>query len=368
MRIALIILVGIHGFIHLLGFLKAFGISEFNGMHQSISRVSGFFWGMEFLLFAITLVLIAIRSDLWWTFGLLASIISQILIFNHWSDAKFGTIANIIILVASLIAYSSYKFKNGIKKERIALFDQSENIQNKIVSTEDIAALPQAVQRWLNYSGVIGKPMVANVHLRQKLELKLKPEQEEWSKGTAEQYFSCQPPAFNWYLSTSIKTFLPVVGRDKFEDGEAEMRIKLFSFIPVATIKNNEKINQAALQRYLAEIVWFPSAAVSNYIQWEALDENTARASMEYMGTKGTGVFYFDEQGQFQKFIAMRYKDASDTETTEWVVSASKTEERNGIKIPTECIASWNLNSGQWTWLKLRIKAIAYNVEKMPVS
>ncbi|MCW8940144.1 MAG: hypothetical protein OQJ88_05765, partial [Flavobacteriales bacterium] len=124
----------------------------------------------------------------------------------------------------------------------------------------------------------------------------------------------------------------------------------------------------ATLQRYLAEIVWFPSASLSQYIKWEAIDDYSARATMEYKGTKGSGEFHFDKEGNFEKFVAMRYQDSNAIKPTKWTVISTRTEERNGIKIPVECEASWELENGKWTWLKLRITDIQYNVNEMPVA
>ena len=76
MRIALIILIGIHGVIHLFGFLKAFDISEFNAISQPISKTFGIFWFLTFLLFAITVILFFAHSNYWWLSGFLAVIIS----------------------------------------------------------------------------------------------------------------------------------------------------------------------------------------------------------------------------------------------------------------------------------------------------
>lgn len=42
----------------------------------------------------------------WWYSGIVGVILSQFLILNYWSDAKFGTIANVIILLVSIIGYS----------------------------------------------------------------------------------------------------------------------------------------------------------------------------------------------------------------------------------------------------------------------
>ena len=323
---------------------------------------------MAFLFFAITVILFFAHSNYWWLSGLLAVIISQVLIINYWSGAKFGTIVNLIILISLIIAYSSFSFKNKIAKERKRLFENSEPVSEKVITKETISELPSVVQKWLISSGTIGKMPISNVHLVQELKLKMKPEQSEWNNGTAEQYFSVQPPAFNWNITTQMNSILKVAGRDKFENGNGEMTIKLFSLFPVANAKNHEKVNQATLQRYLAEIVWFPSASLSQYITWEPLGENSAKATMEFNGAKGSGEFHFDENGNFKKFVAMRYQDVNAEEPTEWTVIATKIEERNGIKIPIECEASWELDSGKWTWLKLIITDIQYNVKGMPVA
>jgi len=70
----------------------------------------------------------------------------------------------------------------------------------------------------------------------------------------------------------------------------------------------------------------------------------------------------------FEKFTAMRYQDADAEELSVWTVIATRIEQRNGIKIPIECEASWELNSGKWTWLKSKITDIKYNVEEIPVA
>src|SRR6056297_3617635 len=342
MRIALIILIGIHGIIHLFGFFKAYGISEFNAISQPISKTFGIFWFLAFLLLIFTVILFFVQSDYWWLSGFLAVIISQGLIFNYWSDAKFGTIANLVILISVIIAYSSFSFKHKIAEERKGLFENSETVSKKVISKETISEMTSIIQ---------------------KLQLKMKPEQSEWNNGTAEQYFTVQPPAFNWTITSQMSSILNVAGRDKYENGNGEMTIKLFSLITVANAKNHEKINQATLQRYLAETVWFPSASLSPYITWESLGENSAKATMEFKGAKGSGEFHFDETGNFKKFVAMRYQDINAEEPTDWTVIATKPEARHEIKIPVECEASWTLESGKWTWLKLKITDIKYNVK-----
>lgn len=367
MRVTFIVIIALHGVIHLFGFLKAFDLSGFNAISQPISRPMGLLWLIAFVLFVVTAFLLAIKLHYWQFTGLAGIVLSQFLIINYWTDAKFGTIVNFIILASILLAYSNFSFKNMVKGEVEKIFADSKINSQVILTNGMLKRLPEIVQNWLRNTGSIGKPMVNHVYLEQDLQMRLKPEQEKWTSAQANQYFSIDPPAFNWSVDLEMNPLFPVVGRDKFEKGEGEMTIKLWSLFPIVNTKKEDKINQASLQRYLAEMVWFPSFAVSPYIKWEAIDNYSAKATMEYKGTIGSGIFHFDEKGDFKKFVAMRYKDSMDSIPTEWTVSAIKTEERNGIRIPVSSKAEWKLAHGNWTWLKLEITDIKYNVGEMPL-
>lgn len=361
MRIVLSILIGIHGIIHLFGFLKAFGISEFNAITQPISKTFGLIWLLTFVLFVIATVLLIAQSNYWWVVGFIGIIFSQFLIIYYWRDAKFGTLLNFVILISIIIAYSTFSFNKTISEETTNFFKNVETSNNNVLTEQMISDLPLIIQKWLLISKTIGKEVVYNVYLEQDLQMLLKPAQKDWSNAKAKQYFTTESPAFNWSVNLKINPLLKIVGRDKFENGKGEMTIKMFSLFSIANAKNNEKVNQATLQRYLAEIVWFPSGALCKYIYWEPIDDTSAKATMEYNGTKGSGIFYFNKNGTFVKFVAMRYKDVKDLKPTQWIVTATKTELRNGIKIPVELKAEWKLDTGNWTWLKLKISDIKYN-------
>lgn len=367
MRIVLIVIIALHGVIHLFGFLKAYDLSEFNAISQPISRSMGILWLLTFFLFVVTVLFLIGRSDYWQLTGVGGIILSQLLIINFWHDAKFGTIINLVVLVAIILAFSSFNFKNKVKGEIGDMFGNSKTNSQTLLSEEMLEGLPLIVQKWLMNNGAIGKAMVYNVYLEQDIQMLMKPEQKQWTNAQAYQYFTLNPPAFNWSVDLQMNPLLSVVGRDKFEKGDGEMTIKLWSLFSIVNTKKEDKINQASLQRYLAELVWFPSFVVSPYLTWETVDNYSAKATMEYKGTKGSGIFHFDERGDFKKFVAMRYKDASDTFPTEWTVSAIKTEERNGIRIPVASKAEWKLAHGNWTWLKLEITDIKYNVGEMPL-
>jgi hypothetical protein len=140
------------------------------------------------------------------------------------------------------------------------------------------------------------------------------------------------------------------------------MLIKVLSLFPVVNSRDNEKINTGTMQRYLGEIAWFPSAALSPYITWEEIDDLSAKASMTYKGTTGSGVFYFNERGDFIKYSAQRYMGSDeDARPREWIITVNESRVMQGIKIPVKMEATWKLESSDWTWLKLEITDIQYN-------
>ncbi len=111
MRILFVIFLIIHGLIHLLGFIKAFGIAEIKDLTQLISKPLGLLWLLTTLLFLGTSLLFAVKYDNYWTIGFLAIVISQALIFYFWKDAKFGTLPNAIIAIICIIGFGEFSLK-----------------------------------------------------------------------------------------------------------------------------------------------------------------------------------------------------------------------------------------------------------------
>jgi hypothetical protein len=96
----------IHGIIHLMGYSKSFHYSELKNITKPISKPIGVIWISSCLLFIATAVFFLIDKNFWWIIGLTAVTLSQIVIFLSWKDAKFGTIANLIIL--AFIAWKEF--------------------------------------------------------------------------------------------------------------------------------------------------------------------------------------------------------------------------------------------------------------------
>ena len=361
MKYIFLALIFLHGAIHLMGFAKAFKLAQIEQLTTDISKFSGLVWFIVFLLFVVTCIAFLAKAQWWNWLAIVAVVISTILIISFWNDAKFGNIPNVIILLVTLFYLSSYAFSKKVANEISPILRQTDTSKISVITKEQLNDLPYPVAKWLNLSGMVGKEKINTVWLSQNARMKMKPGQKEWNEAVAEQYYSVEKPAFVWKVKMNMPPFITISGRDKFVDGKGEMLIKLFSLLNIVNEKG-EKMDEGTLQRFLAETVWFPSAALSQYITWEAIDSLSAKATMNYKGTTGSGTFYFNEQGDFVKFSTLRYKsNEADAQRYEWIVTVKEHSIKNSIKIPTKVEVTWVLENGNWTWLDLEITDIRYN-------
>ena len=365
MKTVLIVLIVLHGIIHSLGFTKAFKFAEIKELTLSIPKFAGVLWLITSVLFITAGMLNIFEYKFWWLLAFIAVLLSQILIIYFWKDSKFGTIPNIIILTAVFVGYANYSFQQMVDEEIHQMLSKVDYNRNFIVSENNISHLPTAVRKWLYASGVTEKPFINSVKLKQKAFMKMKPEQEDWNEAEAVQYFTTQQPSFIWKVNLQMMSILQIVGRDKLVNGKGEMLIKLLGIIPVVDTKDNYKLNTGTIQRYLGEIVWFPSAALNKNITWEGIDDSTAKATLKLSGTSGTGTFYFYKEGFLKKYSAQRYFGGeSNSKLNEWVITVQESKEFNEVVIPNKMTATWKLESGDWDWLKVEITEIEYNISK----
>lgn len=272
-------------------------------------------------------------------------------------------IITLMYLLVILIFSTSCTMTKMLKKEIDYLSLQNEMAGINTLNQYDLDNLPCPVQKWLKHSGMDVNVSLKNVWLTQKVNIKMKPEQQNWYKAKAEQSFTIDNPGFIWIVKMKMSPIIKIKGRDKFVDGKGEMLIRMNSILNIVNEKGS-KIDEASMQRFLGEIVWFPSAALSPYIKWEAIDSLSAKATMDYKGTKAYGIFNFNEQGAFVKYTALRYLgNEADAQLYEWVIEVSENAIINGVNIPVKMTATWKLDEGDWNWLEIELIDIKYNTE-----
>ncbi len=351
----------LHGAIHLIGFVKGFNLAEVQSLQSSISKTSALVWLMVFLLFTMSAMFFLFNQNVWMFLAGTGLLLSTCLIIINWSDAKYGMIPNVIIAIVMMFSFASCAFNRKIARETQEILHTGGLPDQEVITTDNLEELPLPVKRWLMNSGVVGKSKPQTVYLTQRFEMKLKPDQDKWYEAFAKQYFTTENPAFIWTVKLNMSQIMQIRGRDKFVNGKGEMQMKMYSLINLGK-ESGEKMDEATLQRYLGEMVWFPSALLNPYVVWEGIDSLSAKATMTYGGTTGSGIFHFNEAGDFVGFSTMRYMgNEPDAKRHEWIISVDDYAVFEGIRIPSKMRSTWKLDEGDWTWCILEITGLLHN-------
>ena len=359
MKILFILLVAVHGFLHLVGFMKGIRLKDFPQIKTPISGIQGVFWFFGHAILMTALALFYSAKPYWWIPGIAGAILSQLLIISIWRDAKWGTLINIFILCYALVDQGKMKFEENYAKQ-IESFYQSTRIPGeKGIAEEDIKNLPYPVQNWIRQSGVLSKDKIVTCRTLQSGEMKLDPEKEKWIKTRAEQYYRLNEPGFLWKAEMTYAGIFPLLAVDYWSDTRAEMNVDVLYLFKQNT-GSGKKIDEGSMQRFLAEVVWFPSLACSSLMSWKAIDSLQAEGTINYKGKMAGGIFRFNQRGDFLEFSTMRFKDEG--EKYPWIVKAKSHSTMNGIRIPIDLEVSWKLPKGEFTWYKLHVGRIEYNL------
>jgi len=368
MRTGLTILMALHATIHILGFVKWSAIADVPQLAGKtllpFSATAGLTFAVLWLsVFAVLALAVALRighHERWWLWALGGALLSQVLIVVAWDDAKFGTMANVLILVPVIVAAAHAQFVNDVSAEVQSLLVQAPASQQSVVQLQELRNLPPPVRSWLEASGVVGHARARRVYLKQRGALRTSVD-AAWMPAKAEQFFTVAEPAFIWRVDATMMGILPFAGRDKYSAGTGHMLIKAASLVKVVDASDS-KIAQGALLRFLGEIVWFPTAALSPYIAWQPIDPKSAKATLRHAGLSASAIFHFNEQGQVLGIDAERYLGGGpDAKLTPWSVSCTEWRVTHGFQIPVRGDVSWKLDKGNFSYYRWEILDVQYN-------
>src|SRR6516162_5813033 len=202
-----------------------------------------------------------------------------------------------------------------------------------VVTEEMLTGLPEPVCRYLRYTGVVGKPVPGTIRLHQKGRMRTGPGQP-WLPLEAEEHYSVQPPGFVWVGTARLGPVAVARARDMYAEGRGRMLVKVASLWPVADA-SGEQTDQAAMMRYLSEMIWFPAAFLAGNISFEAVDDSSARVTLADHGRTATATLFFDQEGRVTDFVAKRYRtaDASGPET--WSTPVTGYGEFEELRLPS---------------------------------
>lgn len=359
LRTSLITLLLLHGIIHLAGFAKAFQYGEFPQLTKDISRTSGTLWLLAALLFLLSAALMIWKKE-WWPLGMAAAILSQLLIISSWQDAKYGSIANVIVLIAAVFAFGAWRFENRYKKDLAEGIARTQSTKNELITEADLQHLPEPVQRYLRYAGVLHKPKIHSMKVT--FDGEMRDRGKDYFPFHSEQYNFFDQPTRLFFMKAQMFG-VTVPGYHAYKNGTASMEIKLFGLIPIID-KRGDILNKAETVTVFNDMcLMAPATLIDKNIQWEAIDSSSAKARFTCNGISISATLFINPEGQLTNFISDDRYAVGDMKQYRFSTPVNDYKDFNGYHVMGYGEAVWHYPEEAFTYGKFHLKSVTYNVD-----
>ncbi len=383
-KAGIVTLIALHGLVHLMGPAKAFGVADLSQLSTPISRAMGVVWFAAALALWATALLVALSSRSWWVVGLVAVALSQAVIFSSWSDAKFGTVVNVLLLALVVYGFMSVGPFSLAAEYRAEVAGRTADAVSAPPLTEaDLTHLPEPVRRYIRLTGSIGRPRVHHIRGTWRGRIRAGPD-EPWMEFMAEQHNFMDEPA-RFFLMDARKAGLPVDVYHAFRDGEASMRVRLLSMIPVANAHGPE-MTRAETVTLLNDMALLAPAALAGFaaeagpaagagarsrpdarpsLRWEAVDARSARAWYTVGANEVSAVLHFDEAGELVDFVSDDRLAASPDGKTfarwRWSTPVSNYRSFGALRLMSRGQGLWHADEGPYVYVELELLELETN-------
>lgn len=242
---------------------------------------------------------------------------------------------------------------------------ESPTTKTEYYTENDFSILPQPVQKYFSRCGYIGKEKINNIRIDYDNSfIKMSPE-KKWLKIRYYQTNFSENPTRLALITSNIIGVFPFEGRDKYQNGQGNMLIKLLKMFTVDDAKGKE-MDESALVTLLSEVLFMPSLALKDQITWNAIDNYSVEASIKDKGNKVSGIFYFNNNHDYIRFYTQdRYYSFNDGsyKKTKWSCEFENYQSINGIIFPTYVKVIWHMDYKSYGYFKAHIKNVQHNIK-----
>lgn len=362
MRWVLLAVIVVHGLIHLMGFAKAFGFAELPQLTLPISKPMGLVWlAAAFVMLALVLT----PPRAFWIVGLVAIALSQVVISSSWSDAKFGTLANVIVLLAVVYGFVS----QGPISARAAYAADARALlapgAAPVVTEADLQSLPPPVQQYLRVTGSVGQPRVFNFRASWKGRIRGSVT-EPWMEFTAQQFNTYGAMPARLFLMDAVMKGLPVDVFHRFVGEPATYQARVLSVFTVVDGKGPEMNRSETVTLFNDLCLLAPSMLLDRSIRWEPMEAKSARGIFTRGAETVSAELRFDEKGELIDFISDdRFGASPDGKSftrMRWSTPVRDYRPFGERRVPVFGEAKWHAPTGTYAYGEFELQHIDFNV------
>ncbi len=267
-----------------------------------------------------------------------------------------------VAALGTLVSANSLRLRHRVAREMNALAAVPHSDAPSVLAT--LQSLPAPVARYLELALTTERRIVPvqTARIRHHGTMRGSPD-ARWMDVRGVQLFTTDPPGFVWWGRARMAPGIWVDARDMLVDGHGGMRIVLESTLVLQDSPSPE-LDQGASMRVLVEMMWFPVAFLdTRYVQWDAIDERNARATLTLHGREVAAVLHFGDDGMIASFLGQRYRDVDGkARLTPWFGNVRDYRLVSGMRVPFDIDVGWTLAGDSFTVIRFQVDSLEYDV------
>src|ERR1700694_2218246 len=214
-------------------------------------------------------------------------------------------ILGLTVVITAALIYGSRRWESATKEMRFELEAARLPIGTKTYCTDELIGLPAPVQKYFRAVLKEGQPIVSALRGKHSGTFNMGDTGEKGKGFTSTQRVIAQRPGFDWEARIEMMPGLTARVHDAYIAGEGILHATLFGLVSVAYLRGTPEIAQGELMRFFAEAALYPTVLLpSQGVQWKAIDDLSAKATLIDGATAVTLLFRFDKNGLIESVRA----------------------------------------------------------------
>ena len=368
LRWIVVVVVVAHGLIHLLGATKGFGWADVSQLKEPISPGMGAAWLVAGALVVLAGVLLASGVRWWWIVGAGAVVASQAVVLTSWTDARAGTVANLVLAAAVVHGYAadgppSFRAEYQQRVEAALSVPQG----SAVVTDADLAHLPGPVAAYVRDSGAVGQPRVGSFRARIHGRIRSGADRA-WMTFTGEQVNTYGPEPSRLFIMDATLWGLPVDVLHTDVGAAATMRVKACSLLPMVDAAGPAMDRAETVTLFDDLCILAPAALIDAPITWQPIDADHARGTFSNGPHTVTAELAFNPQHELVDVISDDRLHASPDGKTftaqRWSTPVRDYRVIDSRRVATTGEGRWHAAppEGVFSYLEFHLDQITYNV------
>lgn len=232
-----------------------------------------------------------------------------------------------------------------------------------ILKKTETAHMPACVQKYLEYTGAIGKPKPQNMFIEFDAEMYRKPGAKAMKSHSVQYNFFKNHSRL--FLMKASKMGIIFRALHIYKNMQASFQVKVAELFKVVDIKG-EELTTAETVTLLNDICIFAPGGLSDKrFTWSSIDSLKTKISFSNGKYNVSAVLYFNEKGELINFISddrSALQNDGSMKKIRWSTPVSDYKEIEGRKIPVNGRTIWHYPEGEFTYGIFKLKNIRYNL------